>query len=366
MKYFEEYSSNTIAAGGNQLYFASEEKRTCRVFYKVAAGGTYVYSLLFSNIMDSTYVDGSISHKNLICMPWHIHSACIARCGKLDWHGEEKCPAVTLEDSKALAFDGKSEKSVAPGEFFACDGVEMHFEAGEYLCLEMTVSGAMLPYHEESILPIFIKDGENWAYDKRMPLPGMVGCSRKTEKKIGFFGDSITQGIGTAPNAYAHWNAVAAQGLGETYAFWNLGIGYGRANDAASDGAWMYKAKHNDAVVVCFGVNDIMQGFKEEQVKKDLMTIVKTLKSAGVKVIVQTVPPFDYMGDKIGIWQRVNTFVKEEIAKLADGIFDAAAVLSLSEAEPHKAKYGGHPDEEGCKVWGEALAPVLKHFLETL
>ena len=74
----------------------------------------------------------------------------------------------------------------------------------------------------------------------------------------------------------------------------------------------------------------------------------------------------DYEGEKIGIWQRVNAFIFEEIAKEADLIFDAAAVLKKSDEEPHKAKYGGHPDAEGCKVWGEALAPVLKDFMERI
>lgn len=366
MKYFEQYSSNTIAAGGNQLYFAAQEKRTCRVFYKITESGTYGYALLFSNIMDSTYADGSVSHKNLICEPWKIHCASIARCKALDWHGEAVCPKVVAEEEKQLFFDGKAEKCVMPGEFFASDEVEMEFEAGEYLCLEMTVTGEKLPYHEESILPIFVKDGEEWKFDKHMPLPGMIGCTRKAKKKIGFFGDSITQGIGTEQNAYAHWNAVVTERLGGEYACWNLGIGYGRANDAASDGAWMYKAKHNDVIVVCFGVNDILQGQSEEQIKKDLMTIVKSLKGYGVKVIVQTVPPFDYEGEKIGIWQHVNAFIFEEIAKEADLIFDAAAVLKKSDEEPHKAKYGGHPDAEGCKVWGEALAPVVKDFMERI
>ena len=363
MEYFEKYVSNTIGAGGNQLYFAAEQPRTCRVFYKITVGGTYDYALLFSNIMDSTYADGSVSHKNLICEPWTIHSASVARCAGLNWRGEAVCEAVSLNEVKHLTFGGKVEKRVAPGEFFTSDAVEMTFEAGEYLCLEMTVSGKKLPYHEESILPIFVKDGDMWLYDKHMPLPGMVGCARKVDKKVGFFGDSITQGIGTEPNAYAHWNAVAASALGEKYAFWNLGIGYGRANDAASDGAWMYKVKHNDWVVVCFGVNDIFQIQDEEQIKKDLMTIVKTLKGYGAKVLVQTVPPFDYEGEKIGIWQRVNDFIFDVIAKEADAVFDAASVLALSENEPHKAKYGGHPDAVGCKAWGEALAPVLEKLL---
>ena len=364
MRWFEQFASNSTAGSGNQLIFSAKEKRTGRVYYKITVGGTFGYSLLFSNILDSTYADGSLDHKNLICEPWHIEEAKVSRCAALDWHGEERVDLPAPIGETVLTFGGKAQKTVAPGEFFTTDEVELTFEAGEFLCLEMTYSGEVLPYHEESLLPIFVKQDGVWTFDKHMPLPGMIGVKRNVKARVGFFGDSITQGIGTAQNSYEHWNAKVAVKLGEEYAFWNLGIGYGRANDAATDGAWMYKAKHNDAVVVCFGVNDILQGKKEEQIKSDLMEITRTLKKAGVKVLVQTVPPFDYEGEKIGIWQRVNQFIFDTVAKEADGIFDAAAVLALSAEQPHRAKYGGHPDAQGCTVWADALAPVLKDLLE--
>lgn len=86
MEYFKQYVSNTVAGSGNQLYFSMKdgEIRTGRVFYKIFSGGEYNYSVLFSNIIDSTYSDGSVSHKNLICDSWKIHSARIGKCGKFD------------------------------------------------------------------------------------------------------------------------------------------------------------------------------------------------------------------------------------------------------------------------------------------
>lgn len=69
MKYFEEFSSNTYAGSANQLYFEMDDNEihTGRAFYKISVGGEYNYSILFSNILDSTYGDGTVSHKNLIC-----------------------------------------------------------------------------------------------------------------------------------------------------------------------------------------------------------------------------------------------------------------------------------------------------------
>lgn len=364
MRFFDEFTANTLAGSGNQLWFSAAQPRTCRVFYRINVGGEYDYSLLFSNIMDSTYADGTQSHKNLICDSWTIHSAFVGRCASFVWQGEEWLRDYENVPLTPLTFDGKPTRIVAPGEFFASDPLRLRFAAGEYLVLEMTVSGSKIPYHEESLLPIFCKTDAGWQYDKRMPLPGMVGCRRPVRCRVGFLGDSITQGIGTALNSYDHWNARIAQSLDSDVACWNLGIGYGRANDAASDGAWLYKAKHNDVVVVCFGVNDILQNQSEMQIKRDLADIVSALKASGVKVVLQTVPPFDYRGEQIGIWQRINDFVRGELAQQADLFFDAAQLLGDGENRMHIARYGGHPDETGCAVWADALTPVLKGFLK--
>ena len=364
MVFQEGFVSNTAAGSGNQLYFASEARKVSRAFFRVTQGGEYDYALLFSNLIDSTYADGAASHANLVCEGWTLHEARVGRCAALDWHGEELCPEAAVEDVRPLTFAGKAEKQVAPGEFFESDPVRMQLAAGEFLVLEMAFSGPMIPYHEESLLPIFAWDGQTWRYDRRMPLPGRVGCRRDVRHRVGFLGDSITQGIGTELNSYAHWNAVLADMLGEESACWNLGIGYGRASDAASDGAWLHKAKHNDAVVVCYGVNDINQGQDAALIKADLAAIVRRLKQAGCRVLLQTVPPFDYDEAHTRVWQEVNAYLRSELKHEADAFFDAALLLAKSAEEPQNARYGGHPDAAGCAVWARALYPVLREMLE--
>ena len=209
MKYFDKYTSNTCASSGNQLYFSTEGKRcTGRVFYKIFKGGEYGYSLLFSNIIDSTYADGDVSHKNLICGEWIIHSAKIGKCTYIHKditdYGD-----ISVSDFKDITFEGKSSKNVMPGEFFSTDPIKMEFKKGEYLCLEMTFSGTMLPYHEESLLPIYIKNGEKWEYNKKMPLPGMIGCDRPVKERVGYWGDSITQGYDAAHPNQTYVNLLA-------------------------------------------------------------------------------------------------------------------------------------------------------------
>ena len=366
MEYFERFSSNTCAGSGNQLRFtpAEGELRTGRLYYKVYAAGRYSYSVLFSNTVDSTYADGSQCCCNTLGGHWEILEAKAAVIpGNALGEDIESPEAAEKINSVAgmflpLTFDGCPGKQVAPGEFFSTDPMELDFEAGDYLCLELVFQGEGIPYHEESQLPVYIKGADGWRYCKQLPFASMVGCDRRVGKRIGFLGDSITQGCGTGMNTYTHWNAVLAEKLGTGYAYWNLGLGYGRANDAATDGVWLNRAKHNDIVVVCYGVNDLFQIGDAQRTMADLEKIVDCLNAAGVRVVLQTVPPFDYEGENIGRWLRINEHIRQTLSKKVALVFDVVPWLGQTEA-PNMAKFGGHPDAAGCAVWADALYDVL-------
>ena len=352
MEYFTKYNSNTLAGSGNQHFFMNEDgtkttKSCC--LYKIFAEGSYSYSFLFSNIIDSTYSDGAVSHKNLIVDSWVVEEMNV---------GVSSCCSEKSFDypkeMQPVLFSGNRQKTVNPGEIFSSDPVELTVNSGEYICLEIVFSGKMIPYHEESIIPSFVYRDGRWTASKLHPFASMVGADRAAKKKIAFLGDSITQGIGTPINSYSHWNAVFAEKLGKEYSYWNLGLGYGRADDAASDGAWLYKAKQNDIVFVCYGVNDIFRGFSAAEIKKNLQIIADKLSRSGACVIFQTVPPFDYPPEHQGTWNDVNNFILHEL-KNTTYVFDCVDCLKDSDSMPYKAKYGGHPNSEGCKIWGEAL-----------
>jgi len=366
MNNFDQYFSNTSAGSGSQYFFRADpdSRRTGRIFYRITHGGRFAYSLLFSNIIDGTFSDGSVSHNNLICESWMIHRAKIGIYRRemaeiTPENGDEINKNV--ENLQEFTFDGQVSKTVAPGEIFWSDPLEMAFASGDYLCLEMTFSGSMIPYHEETLLPVFTLVDEKWTYDRQMPFPSMVGCRRKGGKRIGFLGDSITQGIGTPFNSYLHWNALIADRLGEGYPCWNLGLGYGRASDMASDGAWLYKAKQNDLIVLCCGVNDIGQGGSEKQLIADIERIVHTLHRAGIKVVLQTLPPFDFTEKKREIWENVNRYILEEMPAKTELVFNLCPILCGEKGQENRAKYGGHPNAEGCAVWAESLLAALQN-----
>lgn len=351
MKYFKEFVSNTLAGSSSQSYFKAEENEinTGRVFYRIFKGGTFDYSLLFTNITDSTFADGSHSYRNMILDEWEIISAsvCITKNAEAEIEGE----------FKKLTFEGKTTKTVMPGEFFSSDPIKLSAEKGDYLCLEIVFKGRMIPCHWEIVVPTYRMVDGKWESAKEIPVPSMIGIRRSPKLKIGFWGDSITQGVGTELNSYTHWNAVLADMLGDDYSYWNIGLGYGRADDAATGGAWFFKAKQMDKVSVCFGVNDILRGFSAEKIKENLQTIVNKLHAEGKKVLVQTVPPFDMDQEQEEIRLNVNKFILAELD--ADEVFNNDPIL----ADGSRAIYEGHPDKTGCKKWAEALCHTFKEFI---
>lgn len=357
-EWFQTYVSNTLGATGNQVHFSTEGRvdSGC-IFYKVFSGGKYRYSLLFSNIIESTYKPEYRSTANLICDSWQLMGAEIAVCQQPD--------PKQAKDFQPLTFGGSREKKVMPGEFFVTDPVELDAPKDSYLCLRISYCGDMIPYHLENVLPTFVQRDGAWMEDKRMPVPGMIGCDRRVAARVAFLGDSITQGIGVPHNSYAHWCALVSEAIGERYSYWNLGIGYGRGQDAATDGAWLYKAKQADAVVVAYGSNDVGRGRTLEQMKQDMTTIVEKLKGYGCKVFLISVPPYSWKEEKLQRWEGINRYLVEELSKRADGFLDIAPLLT-DPNDPGVALHGNHPDEEGCRIWAQALEPKLRSFLEAM
>jgi len=344
--YFKKYVSNTLASTQNQLYFESDGAlQRGRVYLKAFSSGLYEYKLLFSDTINSTYAGGEISVANETCGGWTIHSAKILIC-----ENDYNCNSVGNVPPKQevqLTFNKKKEKLVNAGESFLSDPVTLCVDDAELLCVEIEFSGTKIPYFEEIIVPTFRFTDGKWMNDKRVPLPSMVGIAREVEKKIGFLGDSITEGIGTDCGSYQHWNAKIAELTGEKYSYWNLGIGFARAADAASNGAWLAKAKEMDVVTICLGVNDMGRGYSATEICCALETIVRILQDNKVRTILFTVPPFDYNEDEKEKWKKINAYILNDLSKITQ-TYDVVPVWGDKEPNEQRAIYGGHPNSEGC------------------
>ena len=337
-EFYATYTSDCTAGCGNQLLTRLEHPvtRTGRCWFRLSRGGEN-YSLLFSNVIDSTFADGSVSRAGDMGGDWRIDRMRLGLCRTV---GEE--PKVW----KHVTFQGKQTKQVSGTEVFATDPIRLQAKADAYLCYEITLTGSCYPCHEEVTLTV--------VPDKQIPIPLMIGCDRQVETKIGFLGDSITQGCGTEDDSYTHWVAQIAQALPESSSAWDLGIGYARANDAAINESWLNRAKQCDVIHICFGVNDVLRGRKAEEILQDLETIVTKLKDANCRVVLLSLPPFDLAGDALVQWRQVNAAIRESLWKKGDALFDIARVLGQAPPNEHLCIYGGHPNADGCKAVAEA------------
>lgn len=335
------------------LIFDEEKTVTGRIYYKVRKSGRYAYRFLFSDIVDSTFADGSVSRANLCGEGYEIVSAYAGCLEAVD-------NTVSAEECfESVLFGGNTEKTVSPGEAYWSDEVSLDIKEGAYLVFEWTVRGKRMAYTPDKIVPSFVKkeNGEFMA-SCEFPQPNLVGCDAESEKNLVFLGDSITMGLGTSVDGYNFWAARIARGLGEKYAVWNIGLGYGRCQDAASDGVWLEKAKQYDIAAVCMGVNDILQGRSAEQLKADLTTVVDRLKEAGVKICLFTVPSFNWAEDKKPVWDEVNGYIEKVLGERVDYLFDmATASSSPDDRYMARDKNNAHPTDEVC-------AYIAERFLE--
>ncbi len=364
--YLKKYSSNSVGAGANQTFFELNEGevRTGLAFFKITAGGKYRYSLLFSDVIDSTFAGGEKSFANMQLGGWSIHSLRVGRCKHFPSSEPEKIlvEEIEIQDITTLTFGDCKECYIGKGENVFSDPKELYFASGEYIAVEITYSGKRVPAHLESMLPLYNKTECGFKYSVEMPLPLMIGCDRPVKRKIAYLGDSITQGIGARANSYLNWCARLCWMIGEDFSHYNLGIGYARAEDAASLGNWLKRALASDFVFLCLGTNDIGAGANENAIISSLKTIICKLKSANCRVILQTLPPFNREGERNEAWNNINKIIKEELALEVMSVFDVVPLLSEVPHKLGRAKYGGHPNEEGCRIWAEALFKEINKY----
>ena len=365
MEYFQSYVSNTLAGTSNQLYFdntpANGAVSEGMMFYKATVGGEYEYSLLFSNAIDTTFAEGDSGVANMKLEDFEITGVKIGvmsgNARATPQNAERKVTFISTAVSKYTHTNGVTYFETAP--------VKLDAAAGDYIVVVVAFTGSRVPCHVESLIPTYKKENGSWSESKYIPLANMVGIKRAVKATVAYLGDSITQGIGVDENDYSFWSAVTSQKLGNDFAYWNLGIGYARCSDAATDGSWLFKAKQAEYVIVCLGTNDIASDYADgPTLCADLEKVVDALNDAGCRVIVQMVPPFTYEEYTLGTWFQANDYIRNTLSQKVVAVFDQSELLMTEEKMPNKLLYGGHPNKKGCKVWGEALYAFLTANVE--
>lgn len=374
---FKDNSSAVVLSSSTNsiMNLNSKGPHTYRTYLKPREYGDFTWRIWHSNTVDSTWDQGMESRANLSGGKWRIDSACLAD------GGTSTDGSIITDTQVQITFDGHNYKNVVSDERFSSDSIQFSIPKDHYLVFTWTISneslGKILPYNcETNLVPAYDAPGdcsneENGNLfnisEKTLVLPALISYNKTVIKKIGFLGDSITQGVRTKEDGYEYWVSKVAEGLGTKYGVWNIGSGWARANDAATDGSWLYKAKQNDEIVICLGVNDIgILNRNHNEIISDLTTVVNKIKKdkPNCKVILCTVPAFDFTEEREITWRTVNGFILSNSLPTVDRIFDIAAILSekglkdnLEKAEYHSNFDDPHPN-------GRAGTAIAAAFLE--
>ena len=360
---FTTYVSNTVVSTGNNFYIEKAENITYRAYLPVEEYGELEYKFFFTNTVDSTYTKGKIAFVGKSGGSYTISNATVADGGT---GVEDK-----ITNRTPITFGGKETKEVTADESYWSDPVTMNIPEGHYMVWEWTVSGEGIPCNKMSSLTSTASsaDGETFEFCDEIPLPQIIGAKRDVKHTVAAIGDSITQGCQTEQMKYEFWASKISTQLGSDVAFFNCGLGWARASDAASNENWLSRVSQYDTVIVAFGTNDIVSGkyggkkSSAEEIDEYLDAIVSYLTEKGCDAILFNAPPQDFKKTNEGIRTALNEKIPAIAEKYGAKFFDFSALLS-TEDEPGKAVYGGHPNGEGGTVVADVFVKQFGSLFE--
>lgn len=360
---FTTYVSNTVVSTGNNFYIEKADGIRYRAYLPVEEYGELEYKFYFTNKVDSTYSKGKIAYVGKDGGTYTVSDAVIADGGT--------GPEDEITNRTAVTFDGGSSKEVTPNECYWSDTVSFNVPEGHYLVWEWTVSGEGIPCNKMATLTSTAssEDGVNFAYCDEIPLPQIIGAKRDVKHTIAAIGDSITQGCQTEYMKYEYWAAKISAQLGSDVSFFNCGLGWARASDAAANENWLSRVSEYDTVIVAFGTNDISSGNyggkknTAEEIEGYITEIVSYLREKGCQVIVFNAPPQDFKETNENVRSTLNAKLVDTAKNLGAEFFDFASLLSTEEA-PDKAIYGGHPNGEAGTIVADAFVKQFGSLFE--
>ena len=180
---------------------------------------------------------------------------------------------------------------------------------------------------------------------KAAPRPG---------KKLLFCGDSIMQGMtSTAPSKAV--GSILSEKLGME--LHNTSVGGAEMRPEAVEATLDIGG---DAIVVGFGINDTFHKVPHDLFRERTAKVLQLLSDFSGKAFI--VVPIPNMKVEDELYESYCEIIRDEQKK-----FPTVTLIEGSSFYPHKEEYfvdGTHPNDEGMKIYADALekilAPVLK------
>lgn len=218
--FWNGFVSNTVVGTGNNLllFQSKEHIYTYRCYIKPLYTDVDVWKFWYGNTVDSTFHEGGIAYANRSGGKWEIISAFV---------GVSHIPDGTVLEEVPITFCGCVSKTVLPDETFWSDAVRLTVLEGQYLVFTWRIQAETdkeaIPYSPDSQIPCYCaQDDGDLVFTLDCIKPNLFASKREGVKRLGFLGDSITQGCGTINNTYEFWAARIGTFVKETYSTWNL------------------------------------------------------------------------------------------------------------------------------------------------
>ena len=184
--------------------------------------------------------------------------------------------------------------------------------------------------------------------------------ARAAERVVVALGDSLTAGLGVAPDeAYPALLDARLRREGYGYRVVNAGV----SGDTSAAGLrrvdWVLKSKP-DVVIVALGANDGLRGLPVDALARNLEAIVSRVRATGARVLLagMRVPP-NYVADYTSAFAAVFPAVARRTGvPLAPFLLDGVA----GDARLNQPD-GIHPTAEGQRVIAERLWPYVRPLL---
>jgi lysophospholipase L1-like esterase len=310
--------------------------------------------------------------------------------------------AIVAGSDRALTFGGQPSVTIPPGAPVISDPVELKVEPLSEVAVSLFFPEItpLTTFHWEGVQTAYISPEGNFVGDtqiktdstikSRLFLSGILVDAPAGARAIVTFGDSITDGANSTPDANHRWPDFLARRLaqagGAPTAVLNEGISGARVltdrmgvNALARFDRDVLSRPHADTVILMMGINDIgwpgciLAPRETEPSANDIIEGYKQLIARahlhGMRIIGATLTPFEdtfkgnpiegyYNADKEKIREAVNDWIR------SGGAFDGVIDFDASTRDPNRpthilAKFDSgdhlHPQDDGYKAMADSI-----------
>jgi len=161
------------------------------------------------------------------------------------------------------------------------------------------------------------------------------------------FGDSLTYGYG-AGYEYSYPKQIEKKTALKVI---NAGVN----GELSSEGLLRLPKlleKKPDLVILCHGGNDILQKLPSQELKKNLLSMIKLIKQSGAEVLLVGVPDFN-------ILSFTTQDIYSEVADETNVMFEDEVLTHIQLHRSLKSDYV-HPNEKGYEMMADTFIEILK------